>query len=396
MKRTAGLVMVALVACLAGPVGAADWPEWRGPGRDGVAEDAPSLVESLPEEPHPLWSAPVGEGKIKSHASPVVAAGQAYLHTAEEVRVTEDGKERKRSREILMCVSMADGKELWRVQGEGDCHNTPCLAGGNLYYVTAQGVLACLDAATGEQKWTRNLGKRGTNASPAVAGAVVAVLIGKELTAHDAASGEPRWTVEVPSWNNSPAVWHHAGKTYLVAGNREIVCLEADTGREAWRMAGTTLQRDPSSPVIRGDLMVTLFEGSGLTVHRLRPDGAEKVATAEGFVPQDGGAHQAMTPAFDGRRVWAVDKEKTFCWDLETGKIAWTGPKGDTHGSPVVAGPRLLVSAKRTLHMLDAETGAELGEAKIDAVGCSSCALVGDRLVVNEGEALRCYDLGAK
>ncbi len=392
MAGLAGLVLV-------GTAAAADWPQWRGPGRSGVAPAGPALVATLPEAPTLVWNLPAGPGKPDTHASPACADGRVYLKTATEERVEEGGKTKKVTHAALVCASLADGKELWRKTFESDCHQTPCVAGGKLYVVVPgrKASLHCLDAAGGKELWSCPLGDGVNESSPVLAGDVVAVVTNRNLVGVDAAKGTVRWSVPVKAWNNSPAVWVHDGTPYVVAGNREIVCVRASDGTEAWRAAGTSLEKDPGSPVVVGDRMAVAWEGLGVVVFRLSPTGAEKVASCDAFVPQTGGAHQAMTPCFDGRFVYVVDKEKTFCFDADAGKVVWTGPKADTHSSPVLADGKLLVSGKRSLVMLDAKTGEPLGQTKaVDMAGCSSPAVVGDRLIVNAGAHLRCYNLGAQ
>ncbi len=375
---------------------AGDWPEWRGPTRSGVVPEPPKLIDALPEKLEPAWSVSITKHKPETHSSPIVADGRAYVLSADEERYEENGKKRKRSHQILLCVSLADGKELWRNTYHGDASNTPCLVDGKLYFADAgrRGSLHCLDASTGAELWKCPLGRSASKGSPVAAGGMIVAITKRGLVAVDAAKGEKVWKLDVKSYNNSPVLWTHDGKEYLVFGNQELICVDPADGRQLWKIEGTKLKKDPASPVIHGDLMVTLFEGSGLNVYKLSLEGPEKIASAEGFVAQTGGAHQAMSPVFDGKRVYAVDKEKTFCWDLDKKEIVWKAKKGDTHASPVLVGEKLLVNHKRSLIMLDAKTGEKLGEAKnVDAIGCSSCAFSDGKLVVHEARKLNCYDL---
>ncbi|MFP4107095.1 MAG: PQQ-binding-like beta-propeller repeat protein [Phycisphaerae bacterium] len=370
-----------------------DWPQWRGPGGDGVLPGEAKLADSLPEKLEPVWSAQADEHKGETHASPIIADGKAYLHTTSEQRVKKDGKTKKISRNILLCVSLKDGKQLWRSESHGETHETPCYTDGKLYHINSGGELVCRDAAKGDELWKLKLNKRGTNSSPVSAGDVIAVVMGRDLIAVDPATRKVRWKKEIKAWNNSPAVWTHKGESYVIAGNEELTCAAVKDGSVLWTLAGTKLKKDPASPVVHGDRMVTLWEGSGLNVYELGLNGPKRIAQAEGFVPQTGGAHQAMTPAFDGKRVYAVDKKKTFCFDIDAGKIVWEAKKGETHCSPILAGDKLISPAKRSTRLIDAKTGKILADMKIDPAGCSSPAMSGSLLVVNSGRTLECYDL---
>src|SRR5262249_55057158 len=79
------------------PTLGADWPQWRGPNRDGVVRgvSAPARwPKTLTEE----WSVPGGPGA----ASPVVVGGSVYVFT------------RQKSDEFVLCLDLHSGRELWR------------------------------------------------------------------------------------------------------------------------------------------------------------------------------------------------------------------------------------------------------------------------------------------
>ena len=103
MRKTAVVGLVLLTAS----VGAADWPQWRGPARDGRATLAPR--PSLPETLTPAWKVAVGEG----HASPVVVGDRVYVFSRE-------GEE-----EEVQALELATGcgKEHLPELGAGQCRN---------------------------------------------------------------------------------------------------------------------------------------------------------------------------------------------------------------------------------------------------------------------------------
>ena len=77
--RSKTAVAILTAACCARPLAAQDWPQWRGPARDGVA------ASFQPPMPWPKalklqWKTPVGSG----HSSPVVAGGRAFVHTRQD------------------------------------------------------------------------------------------------------------------------------------------------------------------------------------------------------------------------------------------------------------------------------------------------------------------------
>jgi outer membrane protein assembly factor BamB len=364
-----------------------------------VAPGNPALLNQLPKKPPMVWEATIAdEGDVGSHASPIVADGRVYLHSKNEKRVMKDGKRRKVSTEYLIAYALRDGRELWRVStDDGKPHgSTPLAANGRVYHVRANGNLVCLAGDSGQELWKRDMGRRGTHSSLALVGNVLVNQYGREISGVDVNSGTKLWETKVKGWCNSVAVWKHGGRDYVIAGNEEITCLSASDGSVVWKAPGTKLKKDPASPAIVGDRMAVMWEGLGVVVYQLTPQGPKEVAKFDGFVPNTGGAHQATSPVFDGRRVFGVDKKKTFCFDAETGKLVWQGKDGNPHPSPILAGNKLIVCDKRDILLFNADNGQLLGEADIDSHGCASCALAGTLLIVNEGRKLRCYDLRSR
>jgi len=127
-------------------VATAEWPQWRGPNRDGLAAGvaAPSV---WPKELKPGWKVTVGIG----HASPVVSNGVVYQHA------------RQGEEEVLLALDASTGKELWRAgaipapyemnsaardHGKGP-KSTPTVANGRVYTLGIAGLLSAHDAKTG-------------------------------------------------------------------------------------------------------------------------------------------------------------------------------------------------------------------------------------------------------
>src|SRR5262245_17144400 len=98
LVRTACFLLGVGAAHLA-PAGAGlsqDWPQWRGPDRDGVVHGV-TVPAKWPKTLTQEWQVSVGEGV----ASPVVAGGRVYVFT------------RQKDNEVVRCFDLAGGKELW-------------------------------------------------------------------------------------------------------------------------------------------------------------------------------------------------------------------------------------------------------------------------------------------
>src|SRR5215472_808635 len=91
------ILKTACLAAFLAIAAAADWPQWRGPNRDGIVETF-SEPKAWPEKLQRKWKIEIGEG----HSSPVVADGKIYVHT------------RQGDRELLSCLRPDSGQAIWQ------------------------------------------------------------------------------------------------------------------------------------------------------------------------------------------------------------------------------------------------------------------------------------------
>lgn len=145
---------LALAGCEAGvePAGSADphdWPQWRGPHRDGHSGET-GLVEAWPEGgPSVEWRKPIGPG----FSGIAVADGRAFTAWAEG------------GDEVLVALDAATGEEKWRRRldatfeeefGNGP-RATPTCAGDVVYAMSSRARLYAVRSATGDELWRRDL-----------------------------------------------------------------------------------------------------------------------------------------------------------------------------------------------------------------------------------------------
>jgi outer membrane protein assembly factor BamB len=198
------LPLVALSVILAGGIAklrADDWPQWRGPGRDGVWKET-GLVEKLPAGQIPIkWRAEIGPG----YSGPTVAGGRVYVTD----RLTQPEEV-----ERVHCFDEQSGKPLWS-------HSYPCpygrvgypagprasvgIHGGKAYSLGATGRLFCFGAADGKILWEKDLDAEyqirmpiwGISASPLVYKDFIILQIGGKdacIVALDRHTGQEKWT----------------------------------------------------------------------------------------------------------------------------------------------------------------------------------------------------------
>ncbi|HUE87430.1 MAG TPA: PQQ-binding-like beta-propeller repeat protein, partial [Vicinamibacterales bacterium] len=187
------MVLIILLILLTLPIAAQDWPQWRGPNRDGAVasfrEPSP-WPESLAQR----WRVEIGEG----YATPLVVGARLYLFT------------RQGDEEVMTALDPASGKVVWRTgyaapfrpmsaaarHGAGP-KSTPTYANGRLFSLGMTSIVTAFDAATGRQLWQKPATKAQplyhTAMSPVVDGDLMIVHVGgpgdAALTAFDAATG---------------------------------------------------------------------------------------------------------------------------------------------------------------------------------------------------------------
>src|SRR5271170_676231 len=149
LKGQSVLVSFLLLA-LARPMMAEDWPQWRGPNRNGISSEKGWLDHWPAQGPPIAWKAAVGTG----FSSFAVAGGRLYTTGNSD------------NADTIFCFDAASGKELWKHTYpadlgdkffEGGTTGTPTVDGGRVFGLSRWGDLFCLEAATGKIVWTTNV-----------------------------------------------------------------------------------------------------------------------------------------------------------------------------------------------------------------------------------------------
>ena len=331
------ITWVAISAWNVAAAAGADWPQWRGPKRDGISEET-GLLKQWPEKgPKLLWQAGGAGG---GYSTPAVAGERLYLMGSRGVE-----------EEFVQARAVADGKELWTVK-VGKVGNpqqrppypgsrsTPTVDGDLLYALGSDGDLACMEAATGKVRWAKNLrsdfgGKPGEWAyaeSPLVDGDRVLVTPGgakATVVAMKKADGALVWRSAVPGGDAagyaSMIVVEAAGKKqYVQFMEKGLVGLDAETGQFLWRYENTA-KGSPANiptPVARGDYVysATAMGGAGLVKLSAADGGvkAEQVYFNKKLPVAIGGA------VVLGEHLYGTTNGAMMCVELVSGKEKWS------------------------------------------------------------------------
>lgn len=322
---------------------AQDWPQWRGPNRDGVVSSfaAPRV---WPEKLKTIWKVPVGIG----HSSPVVVGSRVYIFSRQE------------ESEVATCLDLETGKVLWRdayptpymMNPAASSHakgpkSTPVLDHGKLYTFGINGILSCYDAATGNLRWRKEFSKQfkatspyfGAAASPIVHDGLVIVHVGGHdsgaLTAFEAQTGEVkwRWKEDGPGYA-SPIVAEIGGTTHLVTQTQKSIAgFSPTTGELLWRIPfETEYVQNIVTPVAYKQTLILSGLDKGTTAIKPVKRGATW-GTEQVWHNPDVSMYMT-SPVVSGDYLFGLShkrKGQFFCLDARTGKTQWmsTGREAD-------------------------------------------------------------------
>ncbi len=322
---------VALLAVVLAPVVAAqDWPQWRGPNRDGVIASFREPA-SWPKTLTKRWNLDVGTG----YATPLVVGSRVYVFT------------RQGENEVMTALDASSAKVIWRTSypapftmnpataphGPGP-KSTPTLAGNRLFTLGISGIVTAFDAGTGKQIWQRPAGPveplYHTAMSPLVVGNLMILHVGGHdsgaLTAFDVATGTVRW-----SWNGdgpaygSPLLFNLSGTPQVVTFTQKHFVGVSLEGKLLWRRPYTTSSTTTSqTPILYKDTVIEMGRGNGVTAFRAVPRG-DGWATENVWHTDEVSMHMSDAVAIDNVLFGLshLNSGQYFALDLNTGRVLW-------------------------------------------------------------------------
>jgi outer membrane protein assembly factor BamB len=331
------LLLLALIPAVAS---ADDWPQWRGPNRDGVWRET-GIIDRFSGPEIPLrWKAPLGAG----YTGPTVAEGRVLVSD----RVTDPLEQ-----ERVHCFDAETGQPLWTHAYDCKYEGFSFRAGprasitideGRAYALGAMGHCHCLDAASGTVIWSRDLnadyGIRmplwGIAAAPLVEGNKLILQIGGEngacVVALDKTTGKEIWrSLDDPASYSAPIVIDQAGRRVVVVqtGTR-IVGLDAASGKVFWahEIGYTRWVIAIATPVYDGGRILTSVVDKGAMMLKLGDDEPTAEVLWWRYGPDSeptDGLHALMcTPLLQGNYLYGCNGWGVFRGlDARTGDRLW-------------------------------------------------------------------------
>jgi outer membrane protein assembly factor BamB len=384
-----------------------DWPQWRGPRRDGVSTER-GLLKQWPGNGPPLaWQA---KGTGEGYSSFSVANGRLFTLGA------------RGSTEYVIAFDTASGKRVWEVahgrrfnndRGDGP-RATPTIEGDRVYAFGASGDLSVLDAATGKIVWTQNVLQKyggsniswGLSESPLVLSDRILVNAGgsgASIVALRKTDGSLIWKTQNDEPGYSSAVLLESGglRQAVFFTAERALGVDVNDGRLLWsynRVANRTA--NIATPIVRGSqVFLSSDYGTGAALLSIMVEGP-KVSAREVYFTSEMRNHHSSSVLI-GDHLYGFSSNILTAMHFETGKQAWRD-RSVGKGSLVFADDRLyLYSENGVVGLAEANPAGyrEHGRFQIRAGNLptwSHPVVSGGKLFLRDQDTIYAYDVTAR
>lgn len=423
IKKITVFSVVSILFCIP-MTGATEWPQWRGPNRDGVSGEVGILKAWPPNGPKMLWRVPLGEG----FSGISVSQGRVYTMFS------------KGDDEFVVCLDATDGREIWRFRSDSTYYeyeggngprSTPTIDGDLLFAISAQGKLYALNAASGQEVWSHNLPRKfgskmprwGYSISPLVDGELLLVEIGgireKSIVALNKNSGDVIWSSHEDKlgYSSPIAITVKGLRQIIFLTGTNLVSVSPTDGTIYWKYSWQTRGRfgydvNAATPVFipPDKVFISTGYGTGAAVLQLRafvsPDddraATDQIKTNRGAVRIE---EIWQSPIMENKlassvlyenHLYGFDNSILKCIEANTGEEKWKS-RGFGMGTVIIAdGHLILLSGQGKLGLAEATPAGyrEKASAKVLSGRCWTVpALANGKLYVRNLEEIVCLDM---
>lgn len=397
MRRSAIFLILSFTAI------AADWPQWRGPNRDGISGETGLLTSWPSGGPKVVWRVNgLGEG----YSSFAVVHGRMYTQG-------QRGKQ-----EFVIALDAANGNKIWETVTSRNFENdrgsgprgTPTFDDGKLYAMTGEGTVVCLDAASGKILWqvdsVRDFGGKvpnwGYSESPLIDGDRVIVMPGgrgASLVSLDKKTGVVQWKTGDDHAGYSSAILADVNgvKQVVVLSGQSAFGVQESNGELLWRYGKVANNvANIATPIYsNGAVFLSSAYDTGCALLRLNSRGMQEV-----YFNRDMMNHYSSSVLVDGT-LYGYSNAILTAMDFKTGKQLWRNRS---------VGKGSVTYADKHLYALGEDGMVGLIEASPDAYkevsrfeyqkgslpSWSPLVIAEGRLYLRDQDNLTSYDIRAK
>ncbi len=374
--------LIPLAAMLVASVAAADWPRFRGPSGNAVADATDSIPSTWSPTANLAWKTELpGPGA----SSPIIVAGRAFVTCYSGYGLSqEDPGQIENLVRHLVCIDLKTGEKLWQQDVPASLPEDPYSGIG----VTAHGYASHTPVSDGKHVYAF-FGKGGVHAFDLDGKALWQAEVGKE-------SDPAKW-----GSSSSPVVYQDTVIVTASAESQAIIGFDKLTGKELWRQEASGLDNMWGTPSLvqvepnRSELVMCVAK----ELWGLDPTTGKLLWYADAT-----GADQAYSSiVLDGKRIYAftgrgggsIALDAGGSGDISKSNTVWTGRESSSFASPVRYQSKLYLIKDGILTVVDAATGEKLEQLRLrgaqqtggrfGSLDYPSPIVVGDRLFYLNG-----------
>lgn len=339
MNRSCCVLILSIASCCcfaAVNVQAEDWPQWRGPNRDGKSADTGLLKEWPADGPKLAWKA---TGLGKGYANMSVAAGRLFTMSDRD------------STGYVTALDAADGKILWSAKvGAAGAPGmpgwsypgprcTPTVSGDLVFALDAWGEMICVSAADGKEQWRKNFGKDfggkpptwGYSESPLVDGDQVMVTPGGSqgaMVALEKKTGRLLWQskdfTDDAHYSSIVPADIDGTRQYVQLTAASVVGISAKDGSVLWKAPRKGNVAVIPTPVVDGNLIyVTSGYNAGSHLFKVTSN-AGKFSVEQVYANRAMANHHGGVVKVGDHVYGYSDSKGLACQNFQTGEIVWS------------------------------------------------------------------------
>ncbi len=338
--------LVLLLSSLSAPVVADEWPQWRGPQRDGVWRESGLPSGLTDREVSVRWRVPVALG----YAGPAVAGGKVYLfeyeQSAGEIENRPNARAKLEGQERLRCLDARSGDELWKyeyprtyeISYPSGPRCTPTVDGDRVYVLGAEGDLTCVSTSDGSVVWSKSFSADygaktpiwGHSAHPLVDDDTLYCVVGGEgsiAVAFDKMTGQEKWralSANEPGYCPPTMMTISGQKQIVIFYPRAIAGMNPTTGEELWSVPiEPSYGMSIAQPLRAGDRL--FISGYNASVCFSLPSPGKEPDILWAGKPKTSISSSNVSPIYDGALIYGVDANDSalVAVDPASGQRLW-------------------------------------------------------------------------